>query len=73
MTLLFSQAQFLDPAIKGSLNLLRAVANTKSVKRVVLTSSVASVIYNDRDRSGGSIDESWWSDVEYYKDQKVNS
>ena len=33
----------MDPAIEGNLGLLRAVAKTPSVKRVVITSSVAAI------------------------------
>lgn len=34
------QKQLVDPAVKGTLNVLGSVAKSKSVKRVVLTSSV---------------------------------
>jgi nucleoside-diphosphate-sugar epimerase len=34
----------LDPAIKGTTNILEAVYKFKTVKRVVITSSMASVI-----------------------------
>jgi nucleoside-diphosphate-sugar epimerase len=64
------QAQFLDPAIKGTLNLLQAAEKAKSVRRVVLTSSVAAVRINRRDTAGATIDESWWSDPEVCKEQQ---
>jgi nucleoside-diphosphate-sugar epimerase len=35
---------FLDPAIEGNLGLLRAAAKTPSVKRIVITSSVAAIL-----------------------------
>jgi dihydroflavonol-4-reductase len=38
-----AQRDLVDPALKGSLNVLQAVANSPSVKRVVLTSSVAAM------------------------------
>lgn len=38
------QRDLLDPAVKGTLNVLRAAAKAESVKRVVLTSSVAAIV-----------------------------
>lgn len=34
------QKELVDPAVKGTLNVLSSVAKAKSVKRVVLTSSI---------------------------------
>ncbi|KAL3620358.1 hypothetical protein CASFOL_035270 [Castilleja foliolosa] len=60
------QAELVDPALKGTLNVLRSVAKTPSVKRVVLTSSIASVAYNATPRGPETvIDETWWSDPEW--------
>lgn len=67
------QTQLLDPALKGTLNLLAAVAKAKSVKRVVLTSSTASVVYNRRPRTADTVvDESWWSDPDLCRETKVS-
>ena len=41
-----AQTQLVDPALKGTVNILNTVNETESVKRVVLTSSVVS-IYGD--------------------------
>lgn len=66
------QEQFLSPAIKGTLNVLKSAAKTKSVKRVVLTSSTAAVVYNNKPRGPEvAVDESWWSDPEYCKEIQV--
>ncbi|KAL6563754.1 hypothetical protein OROGR_002713 [Orobanche gracilis] len=65
------QAELIDPALKGTLNVLRSVAKTPSVKRVVLTSSIASVAYNDTPRGPETvIDETWWSDAEWCRQVK---
>jgi nucleoside-diphosphate-sugar epimerase len=61
----------LDPAVKGTINVLNACAKSSSVKRVVVTSSLASVIFNSRPQSPGVIDETWFSDAEYCKQNKA--
>ncbi|KAM1251504.1 hypothetical protein ACFX13_040458 [Malus domestica] len=38
------QAEIVEPAVKGTLNVLKSCAKFPSVKRVVLTSSIASVM-----------------------------
>ncbi|MBA0587736.1 hypothetical protein Gorai_000858 [Gossypium raimondii] len=37
--------ELLDPAVKGTLNVLNSCANSSSIKRVVLTSIIAAVTY----------------------------
>ncbi|KAL3817860.1 hypothetical protein ACJIZ3_003765 [Penstemon smallii] len=60
------QAELLDPALKGTLNVLGSVAKTPSVKRVVLTSSEAAVSFNGTPLNEDAfVDESWWSDNDY--------
>ncbi|XP_062173274.1 phenylacetaldehyde reductase-like [Alnus glutinosa] len=62
------QAELLDPAIKGTLNVLNSCAKSPSVKRVVLTSSIAAVAYNGRPRTPDVVvDETWFSDPEVCK------
>ncbi|KAL8483622.1 hypothetical protein ACS0TY_026347 [Phlomoides rotata] len=62
------QAELIDPALKGTLNVLGSCAKTPSVKRVVLTSSVAAVAYNSKPRTPDVVvDETWWSDPEFCK------
>ncbi|PPD84470.1 hypothetical protein GOBAR_DD18599 [Gossypium barbadense] len=39
------EAELLDPAVKGTLNVLNSCANSSSIKRVVLTSIIAAVTY----------------------------
>ncbi|KAB1226401.1 Cinnamoyl-CoA reductase 1 [Morella rubra] len=55
------QAELLDPAVKGTLNVLKSCAKSPSVKRVVLTSSIAAVAYNGRPRTPDVVvDETWF-------------
>ncbi|PPR85724.1 hypothetical protein GOBAR_AA34965 [Gossypium barbadense] len=66
------QAELLDPAVKGTLNVLSSCAKTPSVKRVVLTSSIAAVAYNGKPRTPDVVvDENWFSDPDYCKDLKL--
>ena len=60
--------------MKGTLNVLRSCAKTPSVKRVVLTSSMATVAFNRRPLSPDVvIDETWLSDPTFCEEMKVCS
>lgn len=66
------QAELIDPAVKGTLNVLNACAKTTSVKRVVLTSSIAAVAYNGKPRTPEVVvDETWFSDPDFCKQSKL--
>lgn len=66
------QAELIDPALKGTLNVLGSCAKAPSIKRVVLTSSIAAVAYNRKPRTPDVvIDETWFSDLEYMKEHKM--
>ena len=51
--------------IDGTLGILKACLNSKTVKRVVYTSSAAAVSNNDK--VVDTMDESYWSDVDYIR------
>ncbi|XP_074284443.1 phenylacetaldehyde reductase-like [Silene latifolia] len=62
------QADVLDPAIKGTLNVLASCTKSPSVTRVILTSSVAAVIHSERPRAPHVVvDETWFSDPDFCK------
>ncbi|KAI3461116.1 hypothetical protein Pfo_017779 [Paulownia fortunei] len=66
------QAELIDPALKGTLNVLGSCAKTPSVKRVVLTSSMAAVYFNGKPRAPDVVvDETWWSDPEVCKQMQL--
>lgn len=66
------QAELIDPALKGTLNILRSCAKVASVKRVVITSSMATVSYNERPLGPDVvIDETWFSDPAFCEKSKV--
>lgn len=62
------QAELIDPAVKGTLNVLASCAKAPSVKRVVLTSSMAAVNFNGRTLAPEVVvDDTWWSDADFCK------
>ncbi|XP_076940837.1 phenylacetaldehyde reductase-like [Bidens hawaiensis] len=56
------KAQLIDPAVKGTLNVLKSATKVQSLKRVVLTSSMAAVMFGVKVPDGGVVDETWFSD-----------
>jgi nucleoside-diphosphate-sugar epimerase len=52
-------------SIIGALGILKACLNSKTVKRVVYTSSASAVSFNGKDVD--EMDESFWSDVDFIK------
>ncbi|XP_035541105.1 cinnamoyl-CoA reductase 1-like isoform X2 [Juglans regia] len=66
------QAELIDPALKGTLNVLRSCAKVSSVKRVVLTSSMAAVAFNGKPLGPDVvIDETWFSDPAFCEKSKL--
>ncbi|XP_039172565.1 phenylacetaldehyde reductase [Eucalyptus grandis] len=66
------QAEIIDPALKGTLNVLRSCAKASSIKRVVVTSSMAAVAFTAKPlTSGVVIDETWHSDPEFCEKSKL--
>ncbi|KAJ9166981.1 hypothetical protein P3X46_021670 [Hevea brasiliensis] len=58
------EVELMEPAVKGTLNVLKACAQAK-VKRVVVVSSGAAVSMNPSWPKGQLMDESCWSNKEY--------
>ncbi|XP_034676957.1 cinnamoyl-CoA reductase 2-like isoform X2 [Vitis riparia] len=58
------QVELMEPAVKGTLNVLKACTEAK-VKRVVVVSSGSAVMRNPRWPKGKVKDETCWSDKEY--------
>ncbi|KAK1604748.1 hypothetical protein QYE76_028421 [Lolium multiflorum] len=64
------QAELIDPALKGTLNVLSSCKKA-SVERVILTSSMAAVRVNGRPRTPDVVvDETWFSSPEVFKKEQ---
>lgn len=64
------QKELLDPAIKGTMNVLTA-AKEAGVRRVVLTSSISAVTPSPNWPGDVAKTEECWTDVEYCKQKGV--
>ncbi|KAJ6790653.1 cinnamoyl-CoA reductase 1-like [Iris pallida] len=65
------EAELIEPAVKGTLNVLGSCIKTTSVKRVVVTSSMAAVGYNEMPKTPDVIvDETWFSSSELCRQSK---
>ncbi|XP_027354952.1 cinnamoyl-CoA reductase 1 [Abrus precatorius] len=66
------QTEVIDPAVKGTLNVLKSCANSSSVKRVILTSSIAAVLFNGKPRNPEVVvDETWFSNPDICRELKL--
>ncbi|CBI40601.3 hypothetical protein VitviT2T_020115 [Vitis vinifera] len=66
------QTELIDPALKGTINVLRSCSKVPSVKRVVVTSSMSAVEQNGKPLTPEVIiDESWFSDAVLCKESKL--
>ncbi|XVF22887.1 hypothetical protein REPUB_Repub12eG0209600 [Reevesia pubescens] len=65
------QAEIINPAIKGTLNVLRSCAKVPSIKRVVITASMASVLHNGKPLTPDVVvDETRFSDPHFCEKNK---
>ncbi|KAL0413694.1 UNVERIFIED_CONTAM: Tetraketide alpha-pyrone reductase 1 [Sesamum radiatum] len=66
------QTELIEPAVKGTLNILSScVKASSSIKRVVLTSSMASIMVNRNLHINAAIDETWFSDPAFCEEAKT--
>ncbi|MCI06945.1 cinnamoyl-CoA reductase 1-like, partial [Trifolium medium] len=66
--------ELIDPALKGTLNVLKSCTKSPSVKRVILTSSVSAVAFNTRPKNPEVVvDETWFSDPDFCRESKVST
>ncbi|KAF8414062.1 hypothetical protein HHK36_002061 [Tetracentron sinense] len=69
----YVQLNILDPAIKGTLNLLKACSRAKSVKRVVYTSSISTITAKDNTEKWRTmVDESCQVHVDHVWSMKAS-
>ena len=62
--------QMLKPAVEGTLSVMRSVCRTKSVKRVIVTSSLAAVIVGNYS-ADHTFTENDWSDPDLQRSAKM--
>ncbi|XP_051133566.1 phenylacetaldehyde reductase-like [Andrographis paniculata] len=63
------QLELIEPAVNGTLNVLRSCSRARSVRRVVLTSSLAAMVVNRLPKGGDVVvDETWFSDAEFCRE-----
>jgi len=64
--------ELIDPAVKGTLNVLKTCAKVSSVKRVIVTSSMAAVLFREPTLGPNDlVDESCFSDPNFCTEKKV--
>ncbi|KAL8161226.1 hypothetical protein V2J09_012715 [Rumex salicifolius] len=60
------QGELVDPAVQGTINVLSSCTKVSSIKRVVLTSSISSMLFTGGPISLNTmVDETWFSDPDY--------
>jgi cinnamoyl-CoA reductase len=64
------QAQLIEPAVNGTLNVLASCAKAQTW-RVVLTSAVAAINHTPKCTPDAVVDESFWSEEDYCRERKV--
>ncbi|XP_060670464.1 phenylacetaldehyde reductase-like [Ziziphus jujuba] len=65
------EAEVIDPAVKGTLNVLRSCMKFRSVKIVVVTSSMVSLTINGKPLTPDVVvDETWFSDPAVWEELK---
>ncbi|KAL8496076.1 hypothetical protein ACS0TY_019976 [Phlomoides rotata] len=65
------QTELLDPAIKGTLNVLKSCKKASTIKRIVVTSSMAAVMFYDIPlKPDVVVSETWFADPNHCKENK---
>ncbi|XP_062114865.1 phenylacetaldehyde reductase-like isoform X2 [Humulus lupulus] len=66
------KTELLDPAVKGTINVLRSCTKVSSLKRVVLTSSITTTVFSGKPLTPDVlVDETWVSDPVFCEQSKL--
>jgi len=66
-----SQMELIDPAVRGIINVLSSCAEVPTIKRVAITSSMASVAFNGKSLTPDvTVDEARFSDPVFCENQR---
>ncbi|KAJ4819160.1 Phenylacetaldehyde reductase [Rhynchospora pubera] len=66
------KAELIDPAVNGTLNVLRSCSKYPSIKRIVVTSSINAVTYNGKPlNSDVMVDEAWFSSPKFCEQSQL--
>lgn len=65
-----TQKDMIKPAIQGVLNVLKSCVKSKSIKRVIYTSSAAAVSINNLSGPGLVMNEENWTDTDFLTKEK---
>ncbi|KAJ8642966.1 hypothetical protein MRB53_004714 [Persea americana] len=67
-----SQTELLEPAVRGTLNVLKACSET-GVERVVVVSTIGAVLMNPNWPPNKPMDEDCWTDIDYCRESKLGT
>ncbi|XP_034703060.1 cinnamoyl-CoA reductase 1-like isoform X1 [Vitis riparia] len=66
------KVELIDPAVNGTLNVLRSCTKVPSIRRVVVTSSIVATIFNGKTLTPDVVvDETWFSDPAFCEESKL--